>query len=179
MVCRSRKIRCDRGTPCSNCLRSRNGASGCVYESHPSQSQQHQVDPSHTSEPGSSQELRGPHGLTPVSSTNHVSTVSSHPSTGLVASSSSASTLASQPPPRDVESMEKRIRQLEEQLYKASQGPTQSPVPILDTHTETTTPRFGQTFSIYKTRMYGQSHWFNGVALVSPYDVISLQRASK
>jgi hypothetical protein len=67
--------------------------------------------------------------------------------------------------------METRIRQLEEQLSKATQRTTESIIPSSDPNTETTTPRVAETFSVYKTRMYGKSHWFNGVSLVSSCNI--------
>jgi hypothetical protein len=81
--------------------------------------------------------------------------------------------------------MKSRIRQLEEQLSKATQTSPQSPVLPLISHIETTTSRLAGTFYIHhesglvgqaqaisrsvmhKTRLFGQSHWVNGAALVS------------
>lgn len=81
--------------------------------------------------------------------------------------------------------MKSRIRQLEEQLSKATQMSTQSPVPTSNSNIETTTSSIAGTFYVHesrllgkaqvisrsvmhKTRLFGQSHWINGVALVSP-----------
>jgi hypothetical protein len=120
-----------------------------------------------------------------ASSTNRGLTVPSHPSSSLVASSTNATTLASQPSAWDVETLKNRIKQLEEQLSKATLMPIQSPVLDLNSNIETTTSRIGGTFYVHrdsrligqpraiarsvthKTRVFGQSHWINGVALVS------------
>ena len=159
-------------------MRSRNET--CVYENHPSQPPRQHL--------GLAQESREPHYSMPIdraSSISRGSTVPSHPSKSLVASSTSASTPASQPSARDVESMKSRIRQLEEQLSKATQRSTRSPVLTSNSNIETTTSciagtvyvhhdsrLFGQIQAIsrsvmHKTRLFGQSHWINGVALVS------------
>ena len=177
-LCRRRKIRCNRETPCSNCVRSRNET--CVYEKHPSQLPRQHLGPA--------QESREPHysiSIDRASSISRLSTIPSHPSKSLVASSTSASTVASQPSARDVESMKSRIRQLEEQLSKATQMATQSPVRTPNCNIETSTSRIGGTFHIHhesrsfgqpqvitrsimhKTRQFGQSHWINGTILVS------------
>ncbi|RDL38255.1 Uncharacterized protein BP5553_02595 [Venustampulla echinocandica] len=86
------------------------------------------------------------------------------------------------------ESMKSRIKHLEEQLSKTTLEPIQSPVSTTNTTIETSTSDMGGTFSIHresrllgqpptitrsvthKKRMFGQSHWFNGVVLIfEPY----------
>jgi Fungal Zn(2)-Cys(6) binuclear cluster domain len=161
ILCRSRKIRCNRGTPCSNCLKSRNGT--CVYgnsPSHPPQQQLH-LD----QEPGASQYP------TPSSNISRGSIAPSHPSSTLVTSSTNALTRANQPLSRDVDFLESRVRQLEEQ-EKANQRYSRPHVPTSDTNTETTTSRLEETFTLYKTRMLGRSHWMNGVTLVSCWGIL-------
>ena len=167
-------------------MRSRNET--CVYENHPSQPPRQHLGHGQTTELGLAQEFREPHHSIPIdraSSISRASTVPSYPSKSLVASSTSASTLASQPSTRDVESMKSRIRQLEEQLSKATQTSTQPPFPTSNSNIETTSSCITGTFSVHhesrlsgqpqvitrsvthKTRLFGQSHWVNGVALVS------------
>ena len=159
-------------------MRSRNET--CVYENHPTQPPRQHL--------GLAQESREPHYSIPIdraSSTSGGSTVASHPSMSLVASSTSASTPASQPSARDVESVKSRIRQPEEQLSKATQKSTQSSVLTSNSNIQTTTSSIAGTFYVHhesrllgqaqvisrsvthKTRLFGQSHWINGVALVS------------
>jgi hypothetical protein len=159
-------------------VRSRNET--CVYENHPTQPPRQHL--------GLAQESRESHYLIPIdraSSTSGGSTVPSHPSRSLVASSTSASTPASQPSARDVESVKSRIRQPEEQLSKATQKSTQSSVLTSNSNIQTTTSSIAGTFYVHhesrllgqaqvisrsvthKTLLFGQSHWMNGVALVS------------
>jgi hypothetical protein len=104
ILCRSRKIRCDRGTPCSNCLKSRNGT--CVYGNSPSHSphQQHHL----AQEPGASQYP------TPSSNISRGSIAPSHPSSTSVTSSTNASTRANQPLSRDIDFLESIDRQAED-----------------------------------------------------------------
>lgn len=167
-------------------MRSRNEA--CVYQNHSSQPPQQHLDHDQTSELGLARESREVHYSTPIDRTSSISTVStgpSRPSKPVVASSISTSTLTSQPSARDIESMKSRIRELEEQLSKATPRSIQSPVPTSSSNIETTTSRMGGTFYVHhesglsgrpqaiarsvthKTRVFGQSHWVNGAARVS------------
>jgi Fungal Zn(2)-Cys(6) binuclear cluster domain len=178
-LCRRRKIRCNRETPCSNCVRSKNQT--CVYDITPPR----QHGRGQTSEFGQAQKSRESIPIDRASSTSGGSTVPSHPSNSLPASSTSASTLSSQPSARDVESMKSRIRQPEEQQSRTTLRSTQSPVSPSNFSIEATTSRIGGTFYVHrenrlfgqpqaitrgvthKTRTFGRSHWINGVALVS------------
>jgi hypothetical protein len=167
-------------------VRSRNET--CVFEDHPSQPRRQHLGHGQTTKRGLAQKSREPRYSIPIgsaSSISRASTVPSHLSKSLVASSTSASTLAGQPSARDVESMKTRIRQLEEQLSKATQRSTHSPVPTSNSNIDTTTSGIAGTFYVHhesrlfgqaqvisrnvvhKTRLFGQSHWTNGVALVS------------
>ena len=84
--------------------------------------------------------------------------------------------------------MKRRIRELEEQLSEATQMSTQSPVPTSNSNVETTTSRVAGTFYVHesrsfdqpqaitrsvthKTRLFGQSHWINGVIQISSYAI--------
>lgn len=88
-----------------------------------------------------------------------------------------------------IESMKRRIRHLEEQLYKASSGSAQTPGATPGSVIETTTTQMTATFHVHhgdnrlfgrastffgqdalisrsishKTRLFGQSHWVNGI----------------
>lgn len=168
-LCRRRKVRCNRETPCSNCVRCRNEA--CVYETHPSQSPLQHLGPGQGS--------RGLLAIDRAPSSSRESTLSNFLSNTLVASSSaSAPALASPASAQDVEGMAGRIKQLEEQLSKA-QRLTQSLASTPNSNIETTTSSLGGTFHLHresralglsqvitrsvthKTRMFGQSHWIN------------------
>lgn len=160
----------------------------CVYKNHSSQPPRQHLAHGRTTEITLAQKPREPCYSIPIdraSSIGRGSTAPSHPSMSLVASSTSASTPASQPSDRDVESMKIRIRELEEQLSKATQRSTQSPIPTSNSNLETTTSRLAGTFHVHhesrlvgqaqfisrsvmhKTRLFGQSHLINGFALVS------------
>jgi hypothetical protein len=102
----------------------------------------------------------------------------------LTASSTSASTPASQRSDHDVESMKTKIRELEHQLSKVTYKSAQSPVQMSDSTINTTESSMAGTFHIHtessvfgqvqfisrsvfhKNRLFGQSHWCNGVILV-------------
>ncbi|KAH7123039.1 putative Zn(II)2Cys6 transcription factor [Dactylonectria macrodidyma] len=179
-LCRKRKIRCNREIPCSNCVRSKNEQ--CIYETPPPQlSSQPSRDASRASKLGS---LQQPRRIAPVDTASSASSASSH----VVVSSGPSSTSASSPADaclsQDVEHMRNRIRQLEEQLSKATIQPPQAPAPTEDSDSsfETASYRLAGTFHIHrstlfgeaqvfrrsivhKTRMFGQSHWINGATM--------------
>jgi hypothetical protein len=176
-LCRRRKIRCDRKSPCNNCVRSKNEP--CIYETH--RSDRPRQHPSH----GKAITLDPAQDERPA--TFHVASCVSGPSTTMshvsepIGGRSSATSPTSQISSRDVEAMKSRIRQLEEQLSKATQRPTQSSASVAQQKMGTTTLPIGgaictyvdsQLFGgaqvitrsiIHKSRMFGQSHWINGV----------------
>ncbi|KAL7624663.1 hypothetical protein AAE478_006233 [Parahypoxylon ruwenzoriense] len=97
-------------------------------------------------------------------------------------SSTSASAITSHPSAQDIESLKSRIGQLEEQLSRAHQtAPSRPPISKQDSNIEAFTSRIGGTFYVHhgdrstdpsqlvthsvshKTRVFGQSHWVNGV----------------
>ncbi|OTB04516.1 hypothetical protein M426DRAFT_151853 [Hypoxylon sp. CI-4A] len=169
VLCRRRKIRCDRENPCSNCVKSRSG--NCVYDSH---------------SPAPLQLGRGArresHYPTPTSSsTGAAAAIPSQTSSSSPRADSSASS-------QEIELLRDKIRQLEGQLAKAKQTP-RSP----DTSSksiETITSHLSGTFHIHhddqqsgqhrvvsrsvthKTRVFGQSHWVTGFLLVP--DIVEL-----
>jgi hypothetical protein len=170
-LCRRRKIRCDRGNPCSNCVRSKNAS--CVYDN---------PDPPR-------QLLRpGERILVAQTSARDRSAASSHVSSAPGKSSSRASTVTSQTSVQEVESLRNRIRELEEQLSKASHA-TQPSVSTPDSNIETTSSRLSGIFHIHreagqlktrsvthKRRLFGQSHWCNTVILVRNCQFVSRMR---
>ncbi|KAF2477302.1 uncharacterized protein BDR25DRAFT_251952 [Lindgomyces ingoldianus] len=186
-LCRRRKIRCNRESPCSNCIRSRNEA--CIYETHTSLSPQKSIGHEQNTELGLAsdpRECRESHYSAPIdgtSKTSTASTIPSYSSSPLVTSLANASSLPSQASAQDVESLKSRIRQLEMQLSRVTPKSTRSPAPASIATIETTSTEIGGTFHIHhesrlfgechtvtrcvthKTRLFGQSHWVNGVAL--------------
>lgn len=83
--------------------------------------------------------------------------------------------------------MKCKVRQLDEQLLKTTQTITRSPVPVSDVNIEKNASRLAGIFNthheicsleqaqdittrsvMHKTRIFGQSHFINGVPLVCP-----------
>ncbi|OIW27604.1 hypothetical protein CONLIGDRAFT_655445 [Coniochaeta ligniaria NRRL 30616] len=186
-LCRRRKIRCNRETPCSNCLRSRSEA--CVYVNESS---------SHVHLPSSPRRLTldsaresNLAGADTASSTTSASTLPSRASTSLPTRSTGPSTPSSHLSAQDAESvrLKLRIRQLEDQLSKSNLMPNHSSVSTPQSNVsnvETASSRLGGTFHLHygsgspgqphpaiarsvthKTRLFGLSHWAtSGVPLV-------------
>ncbi|KUI72326.1 hypothetical protein VM1G_07544 [Cytospora mali] len=176
LVCRRRKTRCDHRIPCSNCVRSRRKET-CLYEDEPPQPRQqtNHVKPiPHTSQ------------TSPVSVDETVpndtnSTAPSYQRSSDVAASTPSSTVESQAAAsssKPVEAMKRRIRWLEERLYKASSSSTNISFETPSTNIETTATKMSEAFHVHrgdsrlfgqaalisrsishKTRLFGQSHW--------------------
>ncbi|KAF5007983.1 hypothetical protein FDECE_5713 [Fusarium decemcellulare] len=184
-LCRRRKIRCNREMPCSNCVRSKNDA--CVFESHPPLLRSRGLEPGPDVGTAASEGPQDTFFPTPpdqVSSTGTASTLPSSSSISLVVPSTGLSNLPIQFSGPEVESLKDRIRQLEDQLSKASSRPTQSLVSTPASNIETTVSQLGGTFHIHcesrlfgqalplprsvshKTRLFGQSHFFNTIVLI-------------
>lgn len=184
-LCRKRKIKCNRESPCSNCLRSKSG--NCVYESlSPPPSRRHRharISDLDRPEPDIYQFPKP----TDISSdTNRYATVSKSQSnsTSGFASSTEPSTPASQSSSREVESLRIKIQQLEDQLLRANRRSAGLSVPSPNYNISTTTSHIAGTYHVqeevpadgriptisrtimHKTRVFGQSHWMNGVAQV-------------
>lgn len=183
VLCRQRKIRCNRESPCNNCLRSRSGT--CVYENIISQLPQRTAELS-----------LGPPDSAPANKTSSIGTSSTVPSRSPVSSfratsSTAASTRPGHQAAQDVELLKYRIKQLEEQLSKAESSASLSPVQAM----ETITSRISGTFYVHyrdslagqssrailhstthKSREFGQSHWVNGLLIVCsrPYTIYPL-----
>lgn len=179
ILCRKRKIRCNRGLPCSNCLRSKSKSNTCVYENPPGQA-------GHT---GPAPALRA---ALPVNDpfSSHRSTTTSQAPNPLLTNSVGVSTpnssqLSSNPDPQ-LRELRLRIRQLEDQLSKKTPpehhdspaSTTTSNIQKLSSglggtfhvHCESGSSRQPQTIArsvAHKTRLFGQSHWaVNGILLV-------------
>jgi hypothetical protein len=149
--------------PCSNCLRSRNAV--CIFETHSSPAM-----------PALSTALQDPRGTTAASHTSAASTT--------LACSDNLTSPVSHSPDAHVEALQSRIKQLEEQLSKATPGTFSSQARLTTPNIETTTSRLGGTFHfdlegrtadtskgvsrsvVHKKRVFGQSHWLNVIPLV-------------
>lgn len=122
------------------------------------------------------------------SNTSHDTTASGHQSNSTpgVTGSTGPLTPASQSSSREVETLHFKIKQLEEQLSRATRKPVGLSAPSPNYNIRTTTSHIAGTFHVqgevpadgrtptisrsimHKTRVFGQSHWMNGVAQVRP-----------
>ncbi|KAI0385597.1 putative C6 transcription factor [Hypomontagnella monticulosa] len=181
VLCRRRKIRCNRENPCSNCVRSKSG--NCIYENY--------ISPP----PPSQRPI--PLGQGPRRDEPHFSPTNSIPSAVVTAttapshtsnpspkapSSRTTSTRASQQSSQDVETLKVKIRQLEERLSRTNQTLSRSPAPSSNSNIEVISTGISGTFYVHhedqlagqpqgidrhvshKSRFFGQSHWITGFA---------------
>lgn len=189
-VCRRRKTRCNRQSPCSNCVRSRR-KEACVYDEEPppTRPRPRSIQPDQVHTPANSVQL--PNGNVPAAPTSSTTTTYPASSASVVAEPSSPATDIIQLSARNIDLMQSRIRNLEQQLSKATSKAVQitktAATPATDI--ETTSSKFAGTFHVHgsnassalfgrsalmsrsishKTRLLGQSHWMNGaVPIVS------------
>ncbi|KAH8900473.1 hypothetical protein GQ53DRAFT_128511, partial [Thozetella sp. PMI_491] len=181
-LCRARKVRCDRERPCSNCVRSKNEQ--CIYENH-SQPPRLRFGQGEQSA-HRSVDTPGAQLLTPMDSLSGISRLSeaagNHPSS-LADNSTRGSAVASGLCPQDAQSIKSKIRELEEQLARVSQASTPASVSDASHRPETVSAAmtiplmsddvsslYGQAHFIprsvvHKTRLFGQSHWLNGIVM--------------
>ncbi|KAF3071175.1 hypothetical protein GL218_00223 [Daldinia childiae] len=170
VLCRRRKIRCNRESPCSNCVRSKNAS--CIYENHFLQPQQ--ATELHSS-------------ISPIAEVAVPSLTSK--SSPRAASTTTASTAATYQSSQDIEFLKNKIKQLEERLSQSNET-SQSPIQTPGSNIEAISSRIGGTFYVHhedplagqpqnisrsvthKSRMFGQSHWITGMALVR--DILNL-----
>ncbi|KAI1210768.1 putative C6 transcription factor [Annulohypoxylon truncatum] len=181
-LCRRRKLRCSRESPCSNCIKSRSG--NCVYEnfiSHAQPGVELGLGPAYSESHYSAPTTSISSTATGVTAPNHTSQSSPK------AASSTAGSTPTSYSSQEVESLRNRIRQLEEQLSKTNLTPSQPPA---DSNIEAINSRISGTFYIHhennltgqpraisrsvthKTRVFGQSHWITGFSLVR--DIIGI-----
>ncbi|KAF7852778.1 hypothetical protein EAF04_010897 [Stromatinia cepivora] len=185
--CRRRKIKCNREVPCSNCARSSITAN-CVYDRFPKPSRElRQV-------PGQRQNHHVPIGSASERDTGLTPGVPIYPvppslSDSIPLSPTSQYTTPNTDLASDVESMKRRIKELEDQLSIATKSsvpsrahphPAHSPASSIISNGETKSSLtgsfhvhkesrpFGQDHPVvltngvlHKTRLLGQSHWIN------------------
>lgn len=184
VLCRRRKIKCNRENPCSNCARSRTAT--CNYENVESPKyrigQTQQIAQNGTHRPRESLFFDGE---STTSGLTFPSNQSSSRIDGSVGPSTDATHTSQQHSARDDESvrLKLRIKELEEQLSKAALGPVKPPVVPLRLNIDTTTSHIGGTYHIqneilpgqnvsiarsitHKSRLFGQSHWEVNVILM-------------
>ncbi|EAW12414.1 putative C6 transcription factor [Aspergillus clavatus NRRL 1] len=172
-LCRRRKIRCNRATPCSNCSRSKNSV--CVYDNPLTPLRSVLV-------PGESILQSVPSDIPAGPSRSGLATSpSSHQSTtSLAPASTRASTVVSRTSTQEVELLKQRIQELEKQIREASVRPAQPVVSIPDSNIKTTTSSVAGIFHVHremgqppaktrstthKRRTFGQTHWINSIVL--------------
>lgn len=171
-LCRKRKIRCNRQLPCDNCAKSRTGH--CDYDG---------VSVSRgASDVLSTRRLgAGPAASTVTTSLGHSPLQSAPASTGVSTPASQSSST------REVESLRTRVRELEDLLRKTSPaddlvggpsndfkvapraggvGPISRAFHINQEHPPWSGGEPISRSVIHKGRLFGQSHWVNGVAPV-------------
>ncbi|KAL4778690.1 hypothetical protein BJX76DRAFT_127797 [Aspergillus varians] len=180
-LCRRRKIRCNRESPCSNCIKSK--SEPCVYENNdPLRRPRQEPGFSHTAEldlAKASQErpqMSPPYGP--------ASKVPSYTSRSVPSSSKGSWSRPSHSSVSEVESMRSTIQRLEEQLSKVTQTAVTTPRPPASPNIETATSQLAGTFHInhgsplegsphaisrnvvvHKSRLFGASHWAHGAAM--------------
>ncbi|KAF7551079.1 hypothetical protein G7046_g7820 [Stylonectria norvegica] len=156
--CRRRKIRCDRGLPCANCVRSK--ISPCTYAPTHIPASRGKKPGGHGAgaESGADRPVHMPIRSGPAPPSEHLHAAHSSPSLTSTAGSTSETS--------SVEALVNRIKQLEQKL--ANNVHISSPVDRLETCEED--PSAPMRGTVNKTRFFGQSHFMNGADLVSmPY----------
>lgn len=191
VLCRRRKIKCNRENPCSNCVRSRTAT--CIYEK--VESLKYRIGQSQQTAQNATY---GPRESLPFDkeSTTSGSAFPSNQSSsridGSVGSSTDATHTSQQHSTRDDESvrLKLRIKELEEQLSNATLAPVKSPVVPPRLNIETTTSHIGGTYHVHcerlpgqnesvargvthKSRLFGQSHWEVNVVLMVRLNITS------
>lgn len=184
-MCRKRKIKCNRETPCSNCVRSRTAT--CVYENvsstNPcvSQVQQTVPDLGHISKHSMPFD-----GRSDTSRSNSHSSLSSPRIDVNLPADASQHLLTHDP---ESSRLKLRIQELEDQLSRIKFGIVQSPLEIPRLEIETTASRIGGTYHLHseklpiqneiiargithKSRLFGQSHWEVNVILMVRLSII-------
>ncbi|KAL4957548.1 hypothetical protein BDW69DRAFT_191519 [Aspergillus filifer] len=177
-LCRRRKIRCNRESPCNNCIKSKNGQ--CVYENDVPPRQQ-RPNSGHTATVDRTKSAQDrPQMLAPDVPVSRVPSYASRS----VPSSSRVSLSGSHASNSEVDSMRSTIRRLEEQLAKVTNTPSPPPQPGAASNIETTTSQIAGTFHvnheshitddhralsrdlvIHKSRVFGASHWAQAAAM--------------
>ncbi|KAI4592688.1 hypothetical protein KJ359_010590 [Pestalotiopsis sp. 9143b] len=175
VLCRKRKIKCNRESPCNNCIKS--GRNECLYENPPPAPRQR------------SNGLNEPESLQPPASTSVSvqSATTSRSSVTTNAPSTPAANSAGSSVAWDIETLKSRVRQLEGQLSQASLGSgtqkTNTPGAI---NIEANTTSLAGTFYLHredgsnpavryvthKSRQFGQSHWINIVGVMLFKDLV-------
>ncbi|KAG8162356.1 hypothetical protein KVR01_008121 [Diaporthe batatas] len=158
-VCRRRKTRCDRKSPCSNCVRSRR-KEACVYDEEPQQGRPRtrSIQPGgHRHNPA--QSLQTPLADSDISAPLPPSAAPTCPdssSASIGGEHASPGTDTTQVPHDNIDLMRSRIKHLEQQLCKATPRPVHAgavvtPASDVETHATSSTfaSKFAGTFHVH------------------------------
>ncbi|RDW76881.1 putative Zn(II)2Cys6 transcription factor [Aspergillus mulundensis] len=164
-LCRRRKIRCNRESPCSNCIKSK--AEPCVYDAEALPRPQQHLGFSRTAELDLCKATNDRQMLPP----DAVASLPSYASRSIPSSTKGSSSQASHASVSEVESMKTRIRQLEEQLAKVAEPTRPPPPPSQSSRMETSTSEIAGTFHInHESRMGHDSQFFRDVfEMIEPF----------
>ncbi|KAI5460408.1 putative C6 transcription factor [Mariannaea sp. PMI_226] len=181
-LCRRRKIRCNREVPCSNCVRSK--SSPCVYEHAPPPPVAVKRSVGTITPDESVPAIRCKTIIGGTSTASDTSTAPSHAPTSMPSEITSASMTSDQALLGDLQSMKRRIQELEMQLARTTEtnkkhhlvsqnhdietvSSALAGTLYLEHHSEKFSTKIASTTRsvMHKTRLFGQSHWINGVTL--------------
>lgn len=185
-LCRRRKLRCNREQPCSNCLRSRNGT--CVYDTHTSAPPLRRPVVQHASAPTNTDlhELeKRTHITDRFSRQNSPATVQSPTNASTTTTSTSSSLLKESAPTQIADRPSQSLRITSKATVRTKPKATQEVPSYTAESIEVSNSNWAGTFHVqhetresgkrlalrssilHKTRLFGQSHWFNGTSSVS------------
>ncbi|KIV97951.1 hypothetical protein PV10_01646 [Exophiala mesophila] len=193
-LCRKRKIKCDREVPCGNCVRSKSKSCSYealqAYAAYTnSRKQASQSRPNHAiphlnSISAINQSSDKSHGLLNDASSSDVSDVATQGTSQSNDTTNTPLSSATSPTSHEIETMRTKIRYLEDQLSKdRSEGIDRNAFPTPMYSVETITTELAGAFTaefpglsssqskaasnsvFHKGRLFGQSHWINGVAV--------------
>jgi hypothetical protein len=196
ILCRRRKIRCNKESPCSNCTRSKNAT--CVYRDPPRplphtrrQGTLHETGQTSPSAPAPPAPPLAHDRVGPLTPSSGISSAAprhcdpSRPTTTAPADSTAESTVDPQSPGQYVPL--ERSRGALQQAASSAASPANTPVSTFTRNSpvETKTLHFAGNFHLHtehrqdsqphavtrsvthKTRMFGQSHWVTSISLVT------------
>ncbi|RGP58953.1 hypothetical protein FSPOR_11662 [Fusarium sporotrichioides] len=149
-LCRKRKMRCNRGSPCSNCIRSRRGE--CVYENHHPAPPQPDLNYRRELAPRNLNEFQAASLPTPEDQSANASLP------GKPAIFPNFSPTASTTPQSDLpelEALKNKVKLLEDQLSKSPAAPSRSQVSTPASNFETTSTQLGGTFHLHSQSQPG------------------------
>ncbi|KAH7163548.1 hypothetical protein B0J13DRAFT_616132 [Dactylonectria estremocensis] len=157
--CRRRKIRCDRGLPCVNCIKS--NISPCTYApTHVPASRTRKAASNGREFDAPDVSSHVPARSAPVFEFQRPSAVT-NPAPKAVSSSVPSSTVGSTSDGSTVDALAARVRELEQKLSETFLA-SRLADDRLENHREQEHEHAPMKGTVSKTRFFGQSHWMNG-----------------